>query len=477
MSSRDARREGHPLDDREDDPRDMRTKLTRRRLLGGMSALTVALTSPIWRRATAFGQDARQPPATRFIGIFSANGTIAPAFFPATGSGASDSALTTLPAILAPLDAHKQKLLVLKGVHMSSTVEDELGVTSANKPGGPHMKGPGAMLTGGSLLAGSFTGAGGPAGWADRISVDQAIANRIGGQTQFPSLEFGVRIEGQEPLRVISYRGANQPNLAIDDPHKMYERIFANADLSDGERARLGAEQKSVLDFLKDDIGRLQNRVNAEDRARLDAHLGGIRNLEQRLDSARSSCAPLAMPERLDPRAMANYPMVGRLQMDMLLLAFSCGMTRVATLMWANADSWQYYPWIGVDEEHHELSHAGDDDVAAREKLIKINVWHAEQVKYLLDGLAAAQELDGSPLLDHTLVLWGNELGAGNSHSYKDIPWLLAGGGGGLRMGRYLQFKDRPHNDLLVSVCNALGLDDVTSFGIPGVCTGALPLS
>jgi hypothetical protein len=456
--------------------RDMRTRITRRKLLSGLSAGAIALTSPIWRRATAFGQDATQPASKRFIGIFSANGTIGSAFFP--GGDASSAPLGTLPAILAPLEAHKEKLLVLKGVHMNSTVEDELGVASMNKPGGPHMKGPGAMLTGGSLLAGSFTGAGGPAGWADRMSVDQAIAERFGSETRFPSLEFGVRIEGQEPLRVISYRGPNQPNIAVDDPRQMYERIFADLELSDSERAQRLADQESVLAFMKDDIGRLQARVTSEDRARLEAHLDGIRNIEQRLHSAEVACDAPELPMGLDPRAMENYPMVGQLQMDLMLLAQRCGMTRVSTLMWANADSWQYYPWIGVNEEHHELSHAGDDDEAARDKLITINAWHAEQLKYLLDGLLEADEPDGSSLLDNTLVLWGNELGAGNAHSYKDIPWLLAGGAGGaLRMGRALQFSDRPHNDLLVSVCNAMGMHDVTSFGIPGVCTGALDLS
>ena len=455
------------------EPRDLRTKLTRRKLLTGLSAATVALTSPIWRRVTAFGQDANQPASKRFIGIFSANGTIGSAFFPEHDG--SEAPLDALPAILAPLDAHKQQLLVLKGVHMNSTVEDELGVASPNKPGGPHMKGPGAMLTGGSLLAGSFTGAGGPAGWADRISVDQAIANRLGSETRFPSLEFGVRIEGQEPLRVISYRGASQPNTAVDDPLQMYDRIFSDFALSDAERVQRLAEQKSVLDFLKDDIGRLQTRVTSEDRARLDAHLGGIRNIEQRLQSTLGSCEPPAMPMSLDSRAMENFPMVGRLQLDLMLLAHRCDLTRVSTFMWANADSWQYYPWIGVNEEHHELSHAGDEDGAARDKLTAINVWHAEQLAYLLDGLAAADDPDGGSLLDHSLVLWGNELGAGNSHSYTDIPWLLAGGAGGaLRTGRSLRFQDRPHNDLLVSVCNAMGMPDVTSFGIPGVCTGAL---
>jgi hypothetical protein len=454
------------------EPLDLRTALSRRRLLGGMSALTALLTSPVWRSATVFGQDANQPAAKRFIGIFSANGTVGADFFPA--GSAPDSPLT-LGRILAPLEAHREKLLVLKGLHMNSTVEDELGVASANKPGGPHMKGPGAMLTGGSLLAGSFTGSGGPAGWADRISVDQAIAQRIGTTTQFPSLEFGVRIEGQEPLRVVSYRGANQPNTAVDNPFQMYGRIFANADLSETELARRVAERRSVLDFLKDDLARLQTRVNSEDRARLEAHLAGVRSIEQRLDGSAVSCTPITMPATFDTRAMENYPTVGKLQMDLMLLAHTCGMTRVSTFMWANADSWQYYPWIGVNEEHHELSHAGDDDAASTEKLVTINRWHAEQIAYLLDELAARREVDGSSMLESTLLLWGNELGAGNTHTYKNIPWLLAGGAGGaLRTGRYLQYGDRPHNDLLVSVCHAMGMSDVTSFGIPGVCTGPL---
>ena len=455
-------------------PRDSRTVLSRRRLLGGLSALTVAVTSPIWRSATVFGQDANTPAGKRFIGMFSSNGTIAKDFFP-QGVAGSEAPLQ-LGRVLAPLADHVANLLVLKGVHMNSTIEDELGVAGALKPGGPHMKGPGAMLTGGSLEAGSFTGSGGPAGYADRISVDQYIAGRIGQQNKFPSLEFGVRIEGQEPLRVVSYRGANQPNTAVDDPWAMYKRIFADANLSAAELARLKADRLSVLDFLQDDISRLQTRLNAEDKARLDAHLGGIRSIEQRLNAGESACTPLVMPDKIDTRAIENYPIVGKLQMDLMLLAHSCGLTNVSTFMWANANSWQYYPWIGVNEEHHELSHAGDDDAAAIDRLVAINAWHAEQVKYMLDYLAAHKETDGSTMLDNTLFLWGNELGAGNTHTYKDIPWLLAGKSGGrLQTGRFLQYKDAPHNDLLVSICQAMGFDDVTTFGIPGVCTGPLP--
>ena len=123
---------------------DSRTKFTRRRLLGGLGAATVALTAPIWKSATSFGAAAK--PAKRFIGVFSANGTIASAFFPNTT--ASDSPLTLGPEcrILAPMAAYKSKMLVLHGVDMTSTI-------GPNKPGGPHMKGPGAMLTGPSCAA------------------------------------------------------------------------------------------------------------------------------------------------------------------------------------------------------------------------------------------------------------------------------------------------------------------------------------
>ncbi len=202
-------------------PLDLRTELSRRRLLRGLGAFSVALTSPVWRPATAFGKDAVAPPAKRFIGLFSANGTIPAAFFP---PGAQSDIPLTLGPILTPLESHKASMLVLKGVHMSSA--------NVTQPGGPHMKGPGAMLTGGKLLAGSFQGAGGPAGYADRQSVDQFIASRIGTSTTFRTLEYGVRTIGGGPLQVISYTAANQPMPAIDDPWAMFTRMPSGAACS-----------------------------------------------------------------------------------------------------------------------------------------------------------------------------------------------------------------------------------------------------
>ncbi|HEY1534664.1 MAG TPA: DUF1552 domain-containing protein, partial [Polyangiaceae bacterium] len=247
---------------------DHRTALSRRRLLSGVGVLTAALTAPIWETSTVFGKDATTPAARRFIGVFSANGTIAAEFFPNAANGTALAA-ANMGRIIAPLAAHASKLLVLKGVHMFSTITDNIGQTTGSKPGGPHMKGPGAMLTGGSLLPGSFPGAQGPAGYADRQSVDQLIADRIGKTTTFPSLEFGVRVTGGHPLDTISYRGASLPNPPVNDPVQMYTRMFANANLSASQLTQLLADRKSVLDFVQSDISALETRFTSDDKARL----------------------------------------------------------------------------------------------------------------------------------------------------------------------------------------------------------------
>ena len=160
---------------------------------------------------------------------------------------------------------------------------------------------------------------------------------------------------------------------------------------------------------------------------------------------------------------------------DMMLLAQTCGLTKVLTFMWANADSWQYFPWAGVNEEHHGLSHSADNDQVSTDKLVKINTWHAQELAYMLDKLDAVQEVGGGTMLDSTVILWGNELGIGNNHTYQNIPWVIAGGAaGGLKQGRFIPYKDQNHNNLLVSIAHAMGMSDMTTFGIPELCTGPL---
>jgi hypothetical protein len=160
--------------------------------------------------------------------------------------------------------------------------------------------------------------------------------------------------------------------------------------------------------------------------------------------------------------------------MDLLASSLACGMTRVASLQWSRGISLTTFPWLGIKESHHSLSHRGDADDSARSKLTQINKWYAQQLAYLCRKLDAIPERDGKSLLDHTLIVWANELSKGNNHSQKDMPFVLLGGAGGaLRMGRYASFGARGHNDLLLTICRAMGLDSA-SFGNPKHCSGVL---
>ncbi|MBC7658313.1 MAG: DUF1552 domain-containing protein [Chitinophagaceae bacterium] len=471
---------------------DQRTAVNRRKLLSGMGAMTVGLTSGIWKVSTAFGADAKVPAAKRFIGIFTPNGTSPENLWPTTT--AAEAPLTATP-ILKPLDKYLSKMLLLKGVDYLSTVENNLGdwkdgtseaATFDIKPGGPHMKGPAAFLTGGSLLHGDFGGSGGPAGWGDRMSLDQLFAQRIGSKSRFPSLEIGVQIGGQEPLTTISYADANKPNRPETNPWNLYKRIFADANLSATDLAKIVSERKSVLDFLGNEITTLKTRLSAEDKISLDSHLTGIRALEAQITG--SNAAQCKIPT-LTPRTDAfnentagKFPELGRMQTDLMILAHSCGLTQVSTFMWDNADGWHFYDRLGLsnpDLNHHEISHLPADAnrtlASLVGDLVKINSFYSEQMAYLMGQLAAIPEADGSNMLDSTLMIWGNELGAGNTHTLHNIPFILAGGAGGaLKMGRYLNYKGLPHNNLLVSLANAMGLSDIKTSGIRGVCTGPL---
>jgi hypothetical protein len=158
--------------------------------------------------------------------------------------------------------------------------------------------------------------------------------------------------------------------------------------------------------------------------------------------------------------------------MDLMFQAQVCDLTRVSTFMWSNADSWQYFPWIGVDEEHHALSHLTDD--ASLQKLVTINTWYSEQIAYFLQLLDSAPEPQGT-MLDNSVVLWGNEIGLGDTHTHENIPWVIAGSAGGhLSTGRYIDFGSQPHNNLLLSVLHAFGMEAETTFGVPEYCTGPL---
>jgi hypothetical protein len=428
--------------------------ISRRKLLGAGAALagTALLPRSVW---------AASPPPKRLVIMFSANGTIFNSWLP---QGTETS--FTLSPILSALGPFQNKLLVLNGINVKS---------ASNGPGDDHMKGMGHMLTGIELLPGNtMGGAGTPAGFAGGISIDQRIAADIGQNTRFPSLEFGVMVQNSDVWARMIYSGANQPLPPMEDPVAAFSRIFAGSTLSAAQTAILLQRRKSVLDYAQGSLGALAGRIGADDRVRVQQHLNSVQQIEKQLLSQTGACSA-PMVTQTDLTKVANYPAIGKTQMDLLVAALACDQTRIASLQWSHSVSDIPMPWLNISTGHHTLSHDADTDAPAQMSLVQINTWYAQQFAYLLKGLDAVMESDGTTLLDNCLVIWINELSKGNVHSHQPLPVVIAGSAGGaLRSGRLVTYSpQQPHNNLLVSIANAMGTN-ISTFGNPAYCTGPL---
>jgi hypothetical protein len=450
-------------------------RFDRRQLLKGGLAATALL--PLLDAERVWGQAAGPP--RRLLIFYTPNGTIGSEWRPKGGE-----TTFTFGRILAPLEPFRAKVLALGGINMA---------LADSGFGSHHTRGIGGLLTGRPILSGTFESAGPPtAGWAAGISIDQHIAKTLAPPTPFKTLELGVQVNDAEVRGRISYLGASQPVPPIESPYDAFNRVFAGVAGPPAPAGmptaldRLRARRKTVLDLVGEELTAVRGRVGTEDRVKLDAHLTSVRDIERRLAAPATmtpmpggACKPPALGATMDVKAPANMPAVGRLQMDLAAAALACDLTRVVTLQWTSAESNQTFPWLGITGQHHVISHAGDSDAAAQESLTKINTWYAEQFAYLLGKLAAVPEGAGT-LLDNTAVLWCIEVGKGNNHAHRDLPFLLAGScGGRLRTGRFVDYmangaSGRPHNDLLISLAQAMGTND-TTFGDPAHVTGPLP--
>lgn len=448
-------------------------RLSRRTMLRGAGGVALGLPflEIMGRPKTALGQAMPGYTASgapkRFIVWFTPNGTIPSAWTP-TG-GESDFEFSR---ILKPLEPYRKKLLIIDGV-------DQTG-----EGGDGHQNGMQGMLTGQTLNPGAFRGGdGSTAGWANGISVDQRIAQVIGTQTKLKSLELGVQTGGNEDnWNRMSLLGPDQPLPPENSPFKAYERLFKDFAATPDAAAKAIERDKTVLNAVSENFRALQAKLGAEDKARLDKHLQAITEIEGRLGlkpkAALDSCAaPVLGASTLAVTKNENFPAVGKLHMDLLVMALACDLTRVGSIMWNRSVGGATHTWADptIIRGHHDMSHDGDTLPDTVEWLTKINIWYAEQFAYLLKSLDSIPEGDGT-MLDNTVVWWCNELAKGNSHSRNDSHYVVAGGAGHFRMGRCLKFpyKDTVrHNNLLLSFVNAMGIDD-TTFGKPEWCTGPL---
>jgi hypothetical protein len=327
------------------------------------------------------------------------------------------------------------------------------------------------LLTGIELFPGNIQGGSHtPAGWASGISIDQEIKNYLQSReetrTRFGSLEFGVGVTDRaDPWTRMSYAGPNKPIAPISDPYQMYGKLYGQ--LKDKESVR------SILDDVQHDLKKVTKMISAEDRRLLAEHQALVRQMEREFDEAGRQTLRVKPPTLEEGVADQNdnVPRLSRMQVD-LLNSFVNDMARVATLQYTKSVGQARMNWLDVKDGHHSLSHEPDKDQAAHAKLVKINQWFCGELRYLASKLASTPEPGGSgSLLDHTLIVWTNELGKGNSHTLDNIPFVLLGGGFGFQMGRSLQLDKVPHNRLHLALAHAVG-HRLETFGKPALCEG-----
>jgi len=438
----------------------MNASLNRRRFLRhlGVSAAALPFLAGLPSLIGATLPQRRQ----RLIIVFSPNGTLPNDFWPDQQGENFE-----FKSILKPLDPFKSQTMVVNGIY-----------NKVRGDGDSHMRGMSCLLTGAELLPGNIMGGGGnPAGWASSISIDQEIRNflqsRPETRTRFGSVEFGVAVPGRaDPWTRMSYAGGNQPVAPIDDPYQMFGKLYGK--MKDKESL------VSVLDDVQDDIKRVASRLSARDKALLDQHLTIVRNLEKDLKNTDNDAALQHPVPELDPSIELvndNTPQISRMQIELLVNALSNDMARVATLQYMRSVGQAQMRWLGVEEGHHSLSHDPDGNQASQDKLRKINTWFAGEVAHLAKRLSETPEPAGEgSMLDHTLIVWTNELGKGNSHTLDNIPIVMIGGGAGFKMGRSLKLEKAAHNRLWLTVAHAMG-HQIPTFGKAELCAeGVLDL-
>ena len=412
--------------------------LDRRTLLKGMlgaAAISVALPPlecMMNANGTAYAGGGSAFPK-RFGVWFWGNGVVPDQWVP-SGDGPTWNPST----LLAPLEPVKANVTVVSGTRVAT-------LNTA-----PHGSGPAGLFTGDALMNGRFS----------RASVDQVIADAIGGETRFRSLETGV----QPSSSGLSYAGAGQMNPPETSPRALFNRLFGEGFRAPGEmtmadpRLRL---RRSVLDAVTGQATRLRGRLGTTDRARLDQHLDGVRTIERQLQRLEESPPNLAACRRPEMPAEAFPEMGGRPQLtaisraisDLTAMALACDQTRVFFHMYSQPVNNVLFP--GASQGHHELTH---DEPGAQPEVQAILRHVMGDLAYFIGALRGITEGDGT-LLDHCAVLCTTDCSLGRTHSLDEYPILVAGGGGGaIRTGQHLRARGENSSKVVLALMQAMGV-------------------
>jgi hypothetical protein len=299
-------------------------------------------------------------------------------------------------------------------------------------------------------------------------TVDQVAAQRIGQETQLPSLELAMdllQVVGQCDngyscvyQNNLSWSSPTTPLPAEAHPRIVFESLFGEGGTSAERRAAL-RKKASLLDSFNDDIARLQRNLGSGDRARVTHYLETIREVERRIQKAEAATAESPLPDLDRPVGVpAAYADHARLMFDLQVLAMQGDVTRVITFQLARETSNRTYPEIGVPDPHHPLSHHGNDPEKIA-RMAKINAFHVSLFAEYLGKLKATPEGTGT-LLDHSLILYGSGIGNPNIHDHTNLPILVAGGTAfGMKGNRHLKYaKPTPLANLHLTLLDKVGV-------------------
>jgi hypothetical protein len=424
--------------------------ISRRFMLRGLgAALALPVLDSMVPALSAIANTGAAP--IKRLGVFYVpNGMSMPYWFPKT-----EGPLSELPPTLKSLAAFKDRVLLCGGL------ADE--PANLVKGGGDHARSAGTFLTGVPYKITSGADVFGS------VSMDQIVAKELSKETQLGSLELGIESNAMlgscdggascAYTNTVAWSNATTPLPIENDPRAVFERLFGTSGSTDrGARLSRIEQDRSILDFVNQQLGSLKRVIGPQDKVRVDEYLDSVRDVERRIQMAEDQNSrelpvveqPIGIP--------ADYQEHARLMMDMLALAYQTDLTRVSTFMLAKEVSGRSYPEIGVGDSHHPVSHH-QDEPAKLERLHKINEYHFRQFSYLVDKLSKLPEGDGN-MLDHTVFLYGTGISDSNTHFHDDLPIAVVGGkAAGFKGGRYIRYpKGTPLTNLHLTILENMGV-------------------
>jgi hypothetical protein len=367
--------------------------------------------------------------------------------------------------ILTPLEPFREYVTIVSNI-------DVRNAEAASLPeiGGDHFRSSAVFLTQShpKQTQGSDVHAG--------TSLDQLYAQKFGQDSAIPSMQLSIENVDQAGGCVygyscvytdtISWASPDQPLPMVRDPRVVFDQLFG-VGATPEQRAANRRADKSILDWITEQVAQLKRELGPGDRARLNEYLSDVREIERRIQQveARNSSgeqrqmpeAPIGVPDAFDEHV--------HIMMDLIALAFAADVTRVFTFKLGRDASSRSYPESGVKTGFHPASHHQEREDRIMD-FSKINRYHVSMVPYLLDKLKSMPDGDGN-LLDNSLILYGSPMGDSNIHNHKRVPLFIAGHAGGKLKGNlHLKAEDgTPMANVMLTLLHDLGRDDLTSFG------------